>query len=77
MATDGRGVPLDAGLGRGQPSRLATAGPARRYHPRGPTLTEQVTVHLGAGYNSAVTRALLDGLALHGEIARKGVPQRA
>ena len=33
-----------------------------------------VTVHLDAGYDSAVTRTLLDGLGLHGEIARKGVP---
>ena len=31
-------------------------------------------VRLDAGYDSGVTRALLDGLGLHGEIARKGVP---
>jgi len=34
----------------------------------------EVTVHLDAGYDSQVTRTLLDGLGLHGEIARKGVP---
>jgi hypothetical protein len=33
-----------------------------------------VTVHLDAGYDSNITRTLLDGLGLHGEIARKGVP---
>jgi hypothetical protein len=35
---------------------------------------DDVTVHLDAGYDSNITRALLDGLGLHGEIARKGVP---
>src|SRR6266498_3678800 len=35
---------------------------------------DEVTVHLDAGYDSNVTRTLLDGLGLHGEIARKGVP---
>jgi hypothetical protein len=34
----------------------------------------QVTVHLDAGYDSTITRILLDGLGLHGEIARKGIP---
>jgi len=34
----------------------------------------EVTVHLDAGYDSQVTRTLLDGLGLHGEIASKGVP---
>jgi hypothetical protein len=41
----------------------------------GPHWPQQVTVHLDAGYDSAVTRTQLDGLGLHGEIARKwGVP---
>ncbi|GAB3868064.1 hypothetical protein GCM10027610_124140 [Dactylosporangium cerinum] len=31
-------------------------------------------MHLDSGYDSGVTRALLDGLGLHGKIARKGVP---
>jgi hypothetical protein len=34
----------------------------------------KVAVHLDAGYDSAVTRRLLDELGLHGQIARKGVP---
>jgi hypothetical protein len=40
----------------------------------GPHWPDQFTVHLDAGYDSAVTRTLLDGLGLHGEVARKGVP---
>jgi hypothetical protein len=40
----------------------------------GPHWPEQITIHLDAGYDSHVTRALLDGLGLHGAIARKGVP---
>jgi hypothetical protein len=40
----------------------------------GPHWPNNVTVHLDAGYDSHVTRTLLDGLGLHGEIARKGVP---
>ena len=31
-------------------------------------------MHLDAGYDSNITRQLLDSLGLHGEIARKGVP---
>jgi hypothetical protein len=40
----------------------------------GPHWPPDVTVQLDAGYDSHVTRTLLDGLGLHGEIARKGVP---
>ena len=40
----------------------------------GPHWPTQVTVHLDAGYDSGVTRNLLHGLNLHGEIARKGEP---
>ena len=35
---------------------------------------QQVTAHLDAGYDSTVTRDLLDELGLRGEIARKGAP---
>ena len=40
----------------------------------GPHWPNHVTVHLDAGYDSHITRTLLDGLGLHGEIARNGVP---
>ena len=76
VATDGGGVPLG----------IVSAGANRHDSPLlGPTLhaaatqvgadwPAQVTVHLDAGYDSAITRILLDGLGLHGQIARKGVP---
>src|ERR1700710_47093 len=35
-------------------------------------LPEKVTVHLDAGYDSQVTRDLLEARSLHGEIAHKG-----
>jgi hypothetical protein len=47
---------------RPPPPRLDRTGPA------------EVTIHLDAGYDSGVTRTLLDGLGLHGEIAHSGVP---
>ena len=38
----------------------------------GPHWPNNVTVHLDAGYDSHITRTLLDGLGLHGEIAQIG-----
>ncbi|GAA0727839.1 hypothetical protein GCM10010199_40730 [Dactylosporangium roseum] len=75
-ATDGAGVPLgivSAGANRHDspllgPTLQAATGQVGTHWP------DDVTVHLDAGYDSNVTRALLDGLGLHGEIARKGVP---
>jgi IS5 family transposase len=76
IATEGAGIPLG----------IVSAGANRHDSPLlGPTLQQatvqvgpywpvQVTVHLDAGYDSAVTRRLLDELGLHREIARKGVP---
>ena len=76
VATEGAGVPLG----------VVTAGANRHDSPLlGPTLhaattqvgphwPKDITVHLDAGYDSQVTRSLLDELGLHGEIARKGVP---
>ena len=72
--TDGTGIPLhvvSAGANRNDAPLLAPTlvglealGPA----PDG------ITVHLDRGYDSAPTRALLDGLALTGVIARTGKP---
>lgn len=76
LATEAAGVPLG----------VVSAGANRHDSPLlGPTLAaadqqvaatwpSEVTVHLDAGYDSGVTRELLDQLELHGEIARKGVP---
>jgi len=72
--TDATGVPL----------HLVAAGANRHDAPLlGPTLAgldalaprpAEITVHLDRGYDSGVSRALLDDLGLTGMIARKGVP---
>src|SRR5215218_1577316 len=76
VATEGAGVPV----------AIVSAGAHRHDSPLlGPTLAaattqvgphwpDEVTVHLDAGYDSNITRAMLDALGLHGEIARRGVP---
>jgi hypothetical protein len=75
VAADAAGVPLG----------LVAAGANRHDSPLlGPTLDQvreqvgplppKVTVHLDRGYDSHVTRALLDALGFTGEIARRGVP---
>lgn len=78
VATDGAGVPLgivSAGANR-HDSPLLGPTLAAACTQVGPSWPDEVTVHLDAGYDSAVTRTLLDGLGLPGEIARKGVPPR-
>lgn len=72
--TDATGVPL----------HLVAAGANRHDAPLlGPTLAGldaleprpgEITVHLDRGYDSGVSRALLDDLGMTGVIARKGVP---
>lgn len=72
--TDATGVPL----------HLVATGANRHDGPLlGPTLTglerwgadpSGTTVHLDRGYDSSVTRALLDELGFTGAIARKGLP---
>lgn len=47
---------------------LALIRPGVAHQPRGECRTSA-----DAGYDSGVNRTLLDGLGLHGEIARKGV----
>jgi transposase len=74
LVTDGTGLPL----------HVVSAGANRHDAPLlGPTLAglekldglpDDVTVHLDRGYDGNPTRSLLDGLGLHGAIARKGVP---
>ncbi len=72
--SDGPGIPLpivSTGANRNDGPLLAPtlAGLAAL----GP-LPERIAVHLDRGGDSALTRALLDGLALTGVIAGKGVP---
>jgi transposase len=72
--TDATGVPL----------HLVATGANRHDAPLlGPTLAGldrwggdpiETTVHLDRGYDSGVTRALLDDLGFTGEIARRGIP---
>lgn len=72
--TDATGIPL----------HLMAAGANRHDGPLlGPTLEgvaavgplpSAITVHLDRGYDSGVTRRLLDELGFTGEIARKGLP---
>jgi transposase len=71
--TDATGVPL----------HVVAAGANRHDGPLlGPTLAgldalgplPETTVHLDRGYDSGVSRALLDALGFTGMIARKGVP---
>jgi hypothetical protein len=76
MATEGYGIPLG----------IASAGANRHDSPLlAPTLAaasaqlDQIlpgerTCHLDAGYDSTITRQLLDELGFAGQIARKGVP---
>lgn len=70
--TDGYGVPLGrvlAGANRHDSPLLAPT--LDRLDDLGP-LPEGITVHLDAGYDSAVTRTLLSERGLHGRIAHKG-----
>ncbi len=76
VATDGAGVPLgivSAGANRPDSPLLGPTLQAATDQV-GPHWPDKVTIHLDAGYDSNITRSPLDGLGLHGQIARKGVP---
>jgi len=75
VATEGAGIPLgivSAGANRHDSPLLEPTLAAAKAQV-GP-LPDQVTGHLDAGYDSAVTRKLLAQLGFEGEISRKGVP---
>ena len=76
VATDGHGIPLGIASAPGEPARLAAAGPTLEAAGRqlDETLPDERTCHLDRGYDSTVTRQLLDELGFDGAIARKGVP---
>ncbi len=74
LLTDATGVPLHlvaAGANRHDAPLLEAT--LAGLDPWGPD-ADGTTVHLDRGYDSGVTRALLDQLGLDGAIARKGVP---
>jgi hypothetical protein len=76
LATEGYGIPLGiaaAGANRHDSPLLApTLAAASRQLDQ--ILPARRTCHLDAGYDSTVTRQLLDELGFAGQIARKGVP---
>lgn len=75
VATEGNGVPVgivSAGANR-HDSPLLAPTLAQVAAQAGP-LPAEITAHLDAGYDSAVTRELLDAMGFEGEISRKGVP---
>lgn len=72
--SDGTGIPLhvvSAGANRNDGPLLAAT--LAGLDALGP-LPDRIAVHLDRGYDGAPTRALLNGLALTGVIARKGKP---
>jgi hypothetical protein len=76
VASDGHGIPLgiaSAGANRHDSPLLAPTLRAAR-HQLDHLLPEDRSCHLDAGYDSTITRQLLDELGFDGQIARKGVP---
>jgi hypothetical protein len=76
VATEGCGIPLgivSAPGNRHDSPLLAPTLQAAERQPDG-ILPSDRTCHLDRGYDSGVTRQLLDELGFAGEIARKGVP---
>ncbi len=74
VLVDGTGVPLGmvaAGANRHDSPLLASTLAGLAAWGADPA---DITVHLDRGYDSGVTRALLDELGFTGEIARKGLP---
>lgn len=74
VLVDGTGVPLGivaAGANRHDSPLLATTLAGLDAWGIDPAAT---TVHLDRGYDSGVTRALLDALGFEGAVARKGLP---
>lgn len=76
VATEGYGVPLgiaSAGANRHDSPLLAPTLEAASQQLNA-TLPAGRTCHLDCGYDSTVTRQLLDELGFTGQIARKGLP---
>lgn len=69
---DGKGIPLDRVLAGANRHDSPLLGPTLDKLAAFGPLPDKVTVHLDAGYDSKVTRDLLEARDLHGEIAHKG-----
>jgi len=69
---DGKGIPLDRVLAGANRHDSPLLGPTLDKLDAFGSLPATVTVHLDAGYDSQVTRDLLEARELHGEIAHKG-----
>ncbi|MGC5016942.1 IS5 family transposase [Micromonospora sp. DT47] len=69
---DGHGIPLGRVLAGANRHDSPLLGPTLDHLDDLGPLPDEVTVHLDAGYDSAVTRTLLADRGLTGEIARKG-----
>jgi Transposase DDE domain len=76
VASDGHGIPLgiaSAGANRHDSPLLAPTLHAAERQLDG-MLPEDRACHLDRGYDSTLTRQLLDELGFDGQIARKGIP---
>lgn len=78
LLTDGAGIPLGCVIApanrHDSPFLRPTLEKLSRF---GLALPERITVHLDAGYDSAVTRGLLGELGCRGQISIKGFPLQA
>jgi hypothetical protein len=76
VASDGHGIPLGIASAPGNRHDSPLLGPTLKAAERqlDGTLPGDRTCHLDRGYDSTITRQLLDELGFEGEIARKGVP---
>ena len=78
LLTDGAGIPLGCVIAPANRHDSPFLRPSLEKLARfGLALPEQITVHLDAGYDSAVTRSLLDELGCRGVISVKGFPLQA
>lgn len=82
LLTDALGIPLGCVIApanrHDSPFLRPTLEKLGRFETRfGVGLPEKITVHLDAGYDSAVTRELLEELGCTGVISKKGFPLQA
>ena len=74
LLVDGRGIPLGTVVAAANRHDSPLLRPTLEKLNRFAELPEKITVHLDAGYDSTVTRELLDEFGRQGEIAHKGEP---
>jgi len=75
LLTDGGGIPLGCVVAPANRDDSPLLRPSLERMSRfGLDLPEQITVHLDAGYDSTVTRELLDELGCTAVILKKGTP---